>query len=53
MKEQELLQRLRGLPDSQAKAEETKQKIDRARTFIGYREHPHARDLPGPSWSFT
>ena len=39
-KEQELLARLRGLPDGERKAEETKQKIDRVRTFIGYREYP-------------
>lgn len=39
-KEQELLERLRALPDGEAKAEETKRKIDRVRTFIGYREYP-------------
>lgn len=39
-KEQELLARLRDLPDGEAKAHETKQKIDRIRTFIGYREYP-------------
>ncbi|MFF5225522.1 rifamycin-inactivating phosphotransferase [Dactylosporangium sp. NPDC000521] len=39
-KEQEILARLRGLPDGAAKAEETRQKIDRVRTFIGYREYP-------------
>jgi pyruvate,water dikinase len=39
-KEQELLERLRALPDGQRKAEETKQMIDRVRTFIGYREYP-------------
>ncbi|MEV4141693.1 rifamycin-inactivating phosphotransferase [Dactylosporangium sp. NPDC049742] len=39
-KEQELLERLRALPDGAAKAGETKQKIDRVRTFIGYREYP-------------
>jgi len=39
-KEQELLTRLRALPDGERKAEETKQKIDRVRTFIGYREYP-------------
>ena len=39
-KERELLQRLRVLPDGEQKAEETKQKIDRVRTFIGYREYP-------------
>jgi rifampicin phosphotransferase len=39
-KEQELLERLRALPDGERKAEETKGKIDRVRTFIGYREYP-------------
>jgi phosphoenolpyruvate synthase/pyruvate phosphate dikinase len=39
-KEQELLGRLRALPDGERKAEETKRKIDRVRTFIGYREYP-------------
>jgi pyruvate,water dikinase len=39
-KEQELLERLRALPDGEVKAEETKRKIDRVRTFIGYREYP-------------
>ncbi len=39
-KGQELLERLRALPDGERKAEETKQKIDRVRTFIGYREYP-------------
>ncbi len=39
-KEQELLERLRALPDGETKAEETKGKIDRVRTFIGYREYP-------------
>jgi rifampicin phosphotransferase len=39
-KEQELLTRLRELPDGQRKADETKGKIDRVRTFIGYREYP-------------
>ncbi len=39
-KEQELLARLRELPGGDARAEETKRKIDRVRTFIGYREHP-------------
>jgi pyruvate,water dikinase len=38
--ERELLARLRDLPDGEAKAEETKQKIDRVRNFIGYREYP-------------
>jgi phosphoenolpyruvate synthase/pyruvate phosphate dikinase len=39
-KEQELLERLRALPDGEQKAAETKEKIDRVRTFIGYREYP-------------
>ncbi|HEY6218420.1 MAG TPA: phosphoenolpyruvate synthase, partial [Gemmatimonadaceae bacterium] len=39
-KEEELLKRLRALPDGEAKAEETKRQIDRLRTFIGYREYP-------------
>ncbi|NUT37532.1 MAG: phosphoenolpyruvate synthase [Hamadaea sp.] len=39
-KEQELLERLRALPDGQSKADEAKRMIDRVRTFIGYREYP-------------
>ena len=39
-KEQELLERLRALPDGAQKAEETKRMIDRVRTFAGYREYP-------------
>ena len=39
-KEQELLERLRALPDGERKSEETKRMIDRVRTFSGYREHP-------------
>ncbi len=39
-KEQELLDRLRALPDGDQKADETKRMIDRVRTFIGYREYP-------------
>jgi phosphoenolpyruvate synthase/pyruvate phosphate dikinase len=39
-KEQELLERLRALPDGAEKAEEAKRMIDRVRTFIGYREYP-------------
>jgi phosphoenolpyruvate synthase/pyruvate phosphate dikinase len=39
-KEQELLERLRGLPGGEQKAVETKRMIDRVRTFIGYREYP-------------
>src|SRR5438105_474449 len=39
-KEQELLERVRTLPEGEQKAEEVKRKIDRVRTFIGYREYP-------------
>jgi len=39
-KERELLTRLRARPDGEPKAEEVKRKIDRVRTFIGYREYP-------------
>ena len=39
-KEQELLERLRALPDGERKAEEVKRMIDRVRAFIGYREYP-------------
>ncbi|RJQ75958.1 phosphoenolpyruvate synthase [Amycolatopsis panacis] len=39
-KEQDLLERLRNLPDGARKAEETKTEIARLRTFIGYREYP-------------
>ncbi|NOK36666.1 phosphoenolpyruvate synthase [Corallococcus exercitus] len=39
-KEQDVLERLRALPDGAAKAEETKRMIDRVRTFVGYREYP-------------
>jgi pyruvate,water dikinase len=39
-KEQDVLERLRALPDGEEKADETKRMIDRARTFNGYREHP-------------
>ena len=39
-KEEELLQRLRVLPEGQRKADETKRMIDRVRTFAGYREYP-------------
>src|SRR5205807_1416597 len=39
-KEQALLERLRTLPEGEQKAEEVKRKIDRVRTFIGYREYP-------------
>ncbi len=40
MKEEELLARLRDLPDGERRAGETKQMIDRVRTFAGYREYP-------------
>lgn len=39
-KEQELLDRLKQLPDGEQKAKETKEKIDLIRNFIGYREYP-------------
>jgi pyruvate,water dikinase len=39
-REQELLLRLRALPDGERKAEEAKRMIDRVRAFIGYREYP-------------
>jgi rifampicin phosphotransferase len=39
-KEQELLERLKQLPDGEQKAKETKRMIDRIRNFIGYREYP-------------
>ncbi|WP_129728995.1 phosphoenolpyruvate synthase [Ectobacillus funiculus] len=39
-KEQELLDRLKQLPDGEQKAKETKRMIDRIRNFIGYREYP-------------
>ncbi len=39
-KEQDVLERLRALPDGERKAEEVKRMIDRVRTFIGYREYP-------------
>jgi phosphoenolpyruvate synthase/pyruvate phosphate dikinase len=37
---QELLTRLRALPDGAGKAEEAERLIDRIRTFSGYREYP-------------
>ncbi|MFG3644549.1 rifamycin-inactivating phosphotransferase [Micromonospora sp. NPDC047762] len=37
---QEVLTRLRALPDGQQKADETARMIDRVRAFIGYREYP-------------
>ena len=39
-KEQEVLERLRALPDGEQKAEEVKRMIDRVRNFVGYREYP-------------
>jgi phosphoenolpyruvate synthase/pyruvate phosphate dikinase len=39
-KEQEVLERLRALPDGEQKADEAKRMIDRVRTFAGYREYP-------------
>ena len=39
-KEQELLARVRALPDGASRAAETKAMIDRLRTFIGFREYP-------------
>jgi rifampicin phosphotransferase len=39
-KEQEVLARLRVIPDGERKAEEAKRLIDRIRTFAGYREYP-------------
>jgi pyruvate,water dikinase len=39
-RQQELLERLRALPEGAPKAEETRRMIDRVRTFIGYREYP-------------
>ncbi|MGE3621860.1 MAG: rifamycin-inactivating phosphotransferase [Acidimicrobiia bacterium] len=37
---QELLARLRALPDGEAKADEAARAIERLRAFVGYREHP-------------
>jgi pyruvate,water dikinase len=39
-KEEEIVQRLRVLPEGEQKADETKRMIDRVRTFAGYREYP-------------
>ncbi|WP_233139108.1 phosphoenolpyruvate synthase [Sporomusa sphaeroides] len=39
-KEQELLDRLKQLPDGEQKAEETKRMIDLIRNFSGFREYP-------------
>ncbi|MEU0692207.1 rifamycin-inactivating phosphotransferase [Streptomyces uncialis] len=38
--EQDVLSRLRALPDGGRKADEVKRMIDRVRAFIGYREYP-------------
>ncbi|HEX8867480.1 MAG TPA: PEP-utilizing enzyme, partial [Lentzea sp.] len=39
-KEQDVLERLRALPDGEEKAAETQRMIERVRTFTGYREYP-------------
>ncbi|MFF1701416.1 rifamycin-inactivating phosphotransferase [Streptomyces sp. NPDC058252] len=39
-KEQDVLSRLRALPDGDQKADVAKRMIDQVRTFIGYREYP-------------
>jgi len=39
-KEQDVLSRLRALPDGDHKADQTKRMIDQVRAFIGYREYP-------------
>ena len=39
-KEEEILTRLRALPNGEEKADEVKRMIDRVRTFAGYREYP-------------
>ncbi|QLQ36404.1 rifamycin-inactivating phosphotransferase [Micromonospora robiginosa] len=39
-KAEEVLTRLRALPDGDRRADETRRMIDRVRTFIGYREYP-------------
>lgn len=39
-KEQELIERLKQLPDGEQKAKETKQAIDFIRNYSGYREYP-------------
>ncbi|MFE3185298.1 rifamycin-inactivating phosphotransferase [Streptomyces violascens] len=39
-KEQEVLSRLRDLPDGDRKADDTKRMIDQVRAFVGYREYP-------------
>ena len=39
-KRQDVLERLRALPDGEQKAGDTVRMIDRLRTFVGYREYP-------------
>ncbi|MFF0018541.1 rifamycin-inactivating phosphotransferase [Streptomyces sp. NPDC005374] len=39
-KEQDVLSRLRALPDGARKADDTKRMIDQVRAFVGYREYP-------------
>ncbi|HEU4558401.1 MAG TPA: rifamycin-inactivating phosphotransferase [Longimicrobium sp.] len=39
-KEEEVVERLRALPNGERKAKETMRMIDRVRTFAGYREYP-------------
>ena len=39
-RQQEVLERLRVLPDGEQKADEAKRMIDRVRAFAGYREYP-------------
>ncbi|WP_377266914.1 rifamycin-inactivating phosphotransferase [Peterkaempfera sp. SMS 1(5)a] len=39
-KEEEVLSRLRALPDGDRRADETKRMIDQVRAFVGYREYP-------------
>ncbi|WP_328673887.1 rifamycin-inactivating phosphotransferase [Streptomyces sp. NBC_00328] len=39
-KEQDVLSRLRALPDGDRRADETKRMIDQVRAFAGYREYP-------------
>ncbi|MFT3696423.1 MAG: phosphoenolpyruvate synthase [Kofleriaceae bacterium] len=39
-KQHDILERLRRLPDGEAKADETARKISLLRTFVGYREYP-------------
>jgi pyruvate,water dikinase len=39
-KEEDILARLRAMPDGDQKADETKRMIDRVRTLAGYREYP-------------